>query len=140
MTEKNVCLHWQAPGLPFDSDMPGAVAAFHDGRDYALELLAYVVTVQGLQGYTVEQQANMARAALCGFADDGRHVRSRIVTLLTTAPSRKHISQPRTTAGPSVRPGSRQPADCPSACGIGPGQRAGPVALPLRSATVSCLP
>lgn len=67
MTEKNVCLHWQAPGLPFDSDMPGAVAAFHDGRDYALELLAYVVTVQGLQGYTVEQQANMARAALCGF-------------------------------------------------------------------------
>lgn len=57
MIAKNVCLHWQAPGLPFDSDMRGAVAAFHDGRDYALELL----------GYTSAQQANMARAALCGF-------------------------------------------------------------------------
>lgn len=26
MTDKNVCLHWQAFGLPFDSDMRGAVA------------------------------------------------------------------------------------------------------------------
>lgn len=67
MNTKNACLHWQAPGLPFDSDMRGAVAAFHDGRDYALELLGYVATVQGLQGYTSAQQANMARAALCGF-------------------------------------------------------------------------
>ncbi|MTD33247.1 hypothetical protein [Paludibacterium denitrificans] len=67
MTENKTCLNWQAPGLPFDSGLPGAVAAFHDGRDYALELLGYVETVQRLQGYSVEQQSNMARAALCGF-------------------------------------------------------------------------
>ncbi|OWY37655.1 hypothetical protein CEK28_15605 [Xenophilus sp. AP218F] len=53
--------------LPFTSALPGAVAAYHDGRDYALELLAYVATVQGMQGYSAEQQSNMARAALCGF-------------------------------------------------------------------------
>ena len=39
----------QATGLPFFPDMAGASAAYFDGRDYALELLAYVATVQNLQ-------------------------------------------------------------------------------------------
>ncbi|KIA80311.1 hypothetical protein QR66_10870 [Chromobacterium piscinae] len=60
-------MHHTTLSLPFSSALPGAVAAYHDGRDYALELLAYVATVQALQGYSTEQQSNMARAALCGF-------------------------------------------------------------------------
>lgn len=35
MIDKDVCLHWQAFGLPFDSDMCGAVA---DGVVLALEM------------------------------------------------------------------------------------------------------
>lgn len=67
MFAKNTCLNWQGTGLPFSSDLPGAVAAFHDGHDYAIALLGYVATVQTLPGYTNQQQDNMGRAALCGF-------------------------------------------------------------------------
>ena len=60
-------LNGQAPGLPFDSALPGAAPAYRDGHCMAMDLLRYIATLQTMPSYSEQERANMAAAALAGF-------------------------------------------------------------------------